>query len=316
MGQNNFAASKKQNNMMLNSKSIGNKIAEARKKINLSQAELAQQVLISPQAVGKWERGESMPDITTLNRLAEIFGVDLNYFSDSYQATESVTTTNDKFDEQTLEIPAPKQNKKFDWNWDMSKGNWVDADFSGLKNLKEKFSSSNMKNCKFVNSDLSELILEKNNIEICDFTASDIRDSKIQTSNLLKNQFSNCSFIDAKFFKNNIEKCDFSEADFSGAEILEVNFESNIVKDVVWKFTMFKKTNLSNVIFTGTFQDCHFEHCTFYSVKFENATILNTFFKYNDKFKKVQFINCKVDKLTYAFLKNNEANLTGITLLE
>ena len=47
---------------MLNSNSIGNKIAEARKKINLSQAELAQQVSISPQAVGKWERGESMPD--------------------------------------------------------------------------------------------------------------------------------------------------------------------------------------------------------------------------------------------------------------
>jgi len=66
--------------MMLNSKSIGNKIAEARKKINLSQAELAQQVSISPQAVGKWERGESMPDITSLNRLAEIFGVDLNFF--------------------------------------------------------------------------------------------------------------------------------------------------------------------------------------------------------------------------------------------
>ncbi|RYG21663.1 MAG: XRE family transcriptional regulator, partial [Chitinophagaceae bacterium] len=50
---------------MLNSKSIGNKIAEARKKINSSQAELAKQVSISPQAVGKWERGESMPDIIT-----------------------------------------------------------------------------------------------------------------------------------------------------------------------------------------------------------------------------------------------------------
>lgn len=65
---------------MLNSKSIGNKIAEARKKINLSQTQLAQQVSISPQAVGKWEPGESMPAITTLNRLAEILGVDLNYF--------------------------------------------------------------------------------------------------------------------------------------------------------------------------------------------------------------------------------------------
>ncbi len=302
--------------MMLNSKSIGNKIAEARKISNLSQAELAQQVSISPQAVGKWERGESMPDITTLNRLAEIFRVDLNYFADSFQTTETVIPTNGNFEKEPLEIPTSKQKAKFDWNWDMSKGNWADADFSGLKNLKEKFSSSNMKNCKFMNSDLSGLILEKNNIEICDFTASDIRDSKIQISNLSKNQFSNCSFIDAKFFKNNIEKCDFTEADFSGAEMLEVNFENNVVKDVTWKFTMFKKTNLSNVIFTGTIQDCHFEHCTFYNVKFENATILNSFFKYNAKFKKVQFINCKVDKLTYAFLKNNLANLTGITLIE
>lgn len=301
---------------MLHSKSIGNKIAEARKKINLSQAELAQQVSISPQAVGKWERGESMPDITTLNRLAEIFDVDLNYFSDNFPPYEAATLTNEKLDKQTEEVPALKQKKRFDWNWDMSQGNWTNSDFSGLKNLKEKFSSSNIKNCTFIRADLSGLILGNNNIELCDFSSSDIRDSKIRSSNLINNQFTHCSFIDSEFFKNNIEKCNFSDSDFSGAEILEVNFEKNVVQDVVWKFTTFKKTNISNVIFTGTFEDCHFEHCSFYGVKFENATILNTFFKYNERFKKVQFINCKVDKLTYAFLKNNEANLTGITLLE
>jgi len=302
--------------MMLNSKSIGNKIATARKKINLSQAELAQQVSISSQAVGKWERGESMPDITTLNRLAEIFAVDLNYFSDSFQSDEIALDTKGKINKQTVEIQETKSRTKFDWNWDMSKGNWADADFSGLKNLKEKFSSSNMKNCKFMNSDLSGLILGNNNIEMCDFSSSDIRNSKIQSSNLLNNQFINCSFIDAEFSKNNIEKCDFSGADFSGAEITGVNFESNVVKDVVWKFTSFKKTNLSNIVFGGIFEDCHFEHCSFYGVKFQDATILNTFFKYNEKFKRVQFIDCKVDKITYAFLKNNQANLTGITLLE
>jgi uncharacterized protein YjbI with pentapeptide repeats len=301
---------------MLNSKSIGKKITEARKKINRSQAELAQQIAISPQAVGKWERGESMPDITTLHRLAEIFGVDLNYFTDSFPTEDVVRTNYEKFDKQSEVGEAPKERKRFDWNWDMSQGNWVDADFSGLKNLKEKFSSSNMKNCKFLNSNLSGLILGNNNIELCDFSSSDIRDSKIKTSNLMKNSFRNCSFIDAEFYKNNIEKCDFSEADFSGAEILEVNFERNIIEDVVWKFTMFKKTNFSKVVFSGTFHDCHFEYCTFYSVKFENATILNTFFKDNDKFRKVQFINCKVDKITYAFLKNNQANLTGITVIE
>lgn len=294
---------------MLHSKSIGNKIAEARKKINLSQSELAQQVSISPQAVGKWERGESMPDITTLNRLAEIFGVDLNYFSDRFQ-------TNEKLNQQTPAISETKPRKKFDWNWDMSKGNWADADFSGLKNLKEKFSSSNMKNCKFMNADLSGLILGNNNIEKCDFSSSDIRNSKIQSSNLLNNQFNHCSFIDSEFLKNNIGKCDFSEANFSGTEMANGNFESNKVSNVVWKFTTFKNTSISDVIFEGTLENCHFENCAFYNVKFQNATILNTFFKYNDKFKRVQFINCKVDKITYAFLKNNQANLTGITLVE
>ncbi|TCC89544.1 helix-turn-helix domain-containing protein [Pedobacter frigiditerrae] len=301
---------------MLNSKTIGNKIAEARKKINLSQAELAQQVSISPQAVGKWERGESMPDISTLNRLAEILGVDLNYFSDSFKTRELETTTYEQFNKPTAEKITPKPKNKAEWNWDMSQGNWVDADFSGLKNLKEKFSSSNMKNCKFMSSDLSGLILGKNNIELCDFSFSDMRDSKIQSSNLSNNNFNKCSFIDAELFKNNIEKCNFSEADFSGTEITETNFERNDVNDVVWKFTKFLKSNISNVTLTGTFEDCHFEHCAFYGVKFENAIILNTFFKYNERFKKVQFVNCKVDSITYAFLKNNQANLTGISIIE
>ena len=57
-------------------KNIGNKIAEARRKVNLSQAQLAEKLFISAQAVGKWERGESMPDITTFDRLAEFLGVD------------------------------------------------------------------------------------------------------------------------------------------------------------------------------------------------------------------------------------------------
>jgi uncharacterized protein YjbI with pentapeptide repeats len=256
-----------------------------------------------------------MPDISTLNRLAEILKVDLNYFSDNFQASEAEKTTFKDFKEQTEKVTTPKSKKNLDWNWDMSQGNWVDADFSGLKNLKEKFSSSNMKNCKFLNSDLSGLILAKNNIELCDFSGSDIRDSKIQSSNLLNNQFNKCSLIDAEFFKSNIEKCDFSDSDFSGAEIVESNLESITVNEVVWNLTRFLKANISNITFTGSFENCHFEHCSFYRVKFENATILNTFFKYNDRFKKVEFVNCKVDSITYAFLKNNQANLDDITII-
>lgn len=300
---------------MLNSKSLGQKIAEARKKINYSQAELAQQVSISPQAVGKWERGESMPDITTLNRLAEILGVDLNYFSDSFQTHGSAPATDESAGKQFEATQEVKTGKRFAWNWDMSRGNWTDADFSGLKNLKEKFSASNMKNCKFMNTDLSGLILAMNNIELCDFSSSDIRNSKFQTSNLENDLFNRCSFIDTVFSKCNVEKCDFSEADFSGAEFYGTNMEQCLVQNATWKFTSFKRSNLSNMVFEGVLEDCHFEHCSFYKVKFQDATILNTFFKYNDRFKKVQFVNCQADKITYAFLKNNQANLEGVRLI-
>jgi uncharacterized protein YjbI with pentapeptide repeats len=302
--------------MMLNSKSIGNKVAEARKTKNLSQAELANKISISPQAVGKWERGESMPDISTLNRLAEIFGVDLNYFSDSFQSI-TIEKQNDRQSiglniEQSKEEP----KKRFDWNWDMSNGNWVDADFSGLKDLKDKFSSSNIKNCKFVNSDLSELTLKSNCIDICDFSNSNLRNSIIQNSSLSKNIFTESSLIDSKFTGSEVNICDFTNANFSGTEFLNTNFQNNKIEGAIWKHTSFKNTSLIEINFDGIMEDCSFENCGFGKVKFQNATILNTFFKHNRKFNKVEFLDCKVDKLTFAFLKSNGATLEGITIIQ
>jgi transcriptional regulator with XRE-family HTH domain len=146
---------------MLTTKIIGNKITEARKRLNISQAQLAQQLFISSQAVGKWERGESMPDIITLNRLAEILGIDLNYFSEKFQSVaaeitpfvSSVEQSAEMVSSDATQLPSGKAGKKL--NWDMSRGNWAGADFSGLKNLHDKFSSSNMQLCKFIGSDFS-----------------------------------------------------------------------------------------------------------------------------------------------------------------
>src|SRR3982751_3600757 len=105
---------------MVNTKMIGNKIAEARKKINISQSQLAEHLFISPQAVGKWERGESMPDITTFSRLAEILGVDFNYFSENFQSV-------------IAEIPPAEtlENKQSDEEISRSSERTVATNFSG-----------------------------------------------------------------------------------------------------------------------------------------------------------------------------------------
>ena len=57
---------------------IGSNIANYRKGSGLTQAGLAEKLNYSDKAVSKWERGESMPDVTTLVQLAEQFGITVN----------------------------------------------------------------------------------------------------------------------------------------------------------------------------------------------------------------------------------------------
>ena len=49
---------------------------------------------------------------------------------------------------------------------------------------------------------------------------------------------------------------------------------------------------------------------------FQDVIFKNTFFKKNKKFNKVKFVNRQADSLTYAFLKSNLADLTGVTITE
>ena len=50
-------------------------ITQLRKEKGLTQQELADRLFLSNKAVSKWERGQSLPDITLLNPLADILGV-------------------------------------------------------------------------------------------------------------------------------------------------------------------------------------------------------------------------------------------------
>ena len=59
---------------MFNMKQVGKKILVLRKKLNMTQTELADKMDVSFQAVSNWERGNSMPDISKLPQLAELFG--------------------------------------------------------------------------------------------------------------------------------------------------------------------------------------------------------------------------------------------------
>ena len=119
---------------------------------------------------------------------------------------------------------------------------------------------------------------------------------------------------ETEFTQSYINGCDFNGADLTGVIIKSGGFENNTIVNATWKCTSFIDSHIADIVFTGTLQDCSFENCSFTKVTFKNAMILNSFFK-NKSLKRIQFIDCQADRITYEFLKNGKANLTGITLL-
>ena len=57
---------------------IGKFIAECRKKVNLTQMQLAEKLSITDRAVSKWETGRAMPDSSVMLKLCEILKITVN----------------------------------------------------------------------------------------------------------------------------------------------------------------------------------------------------------------------------------------------
>ncbi len=93
--------------MMNNIKSIVAKnIAELRQVNGMTQLELAEKLNYSDKAVSKWERAESMPDITVLVEIADMFKVPLDYLVREEHERP-------KLKKEKKEKPVRNYNKKF-----------------------------------------------------------------------------------------------------------------------------------------------------------------------------------------------------------
>lgn len=76
-----------------------------RKQMKLTQIELAEKINYSDKAVSKWERGESIPDVTVLITIASLFGVTLDFLVTEHAEPEVVA-------EQTSYAKAVKKRNR------------------------------------------------------------------------------------------------------------------------------------------------------------------------------------------------------------
>ncbi len=92
---------------------LADKIIELRKKAGMSQDELAEQMNVSRQSVSKWEGAQSIPDLSKILKMSEIFGVSTDYLlKDDFEKpapeiTETVT------DEKSLRRVSMEEANKF-----------------------------------------------------------------------------------------------------------------------------------------------------------------------------------------------------------
>ena len=65
---------------------VAKNIAELRTAFGMTQMELAERLNYSDKSVSKWERGESLPDVSVLLEISALFGVTLDYLVSSDHA--------------------------------------------------------------------------------------------------------------------------------------------------------------------------------------------------------------------------------------
>ena len=75
---------------------IAANIGDLRRRNGMTQADLAARLNYTDKAISKWERGESMPDITVLKSIADLFSVTVDYLlSETHEQVLTVAKDED-----------------------------------------------------------------------------------------------------------------------------------------------------------------------------------------------------------------------------
>ena len=64
---------------MIEIKQVGERISRFRQKKGMTQIALAEKLGVTSQAISKWERGQTFPDVSRLDELSEILEVAVAY---------------------------------------------------------------------------------------------------------------------------------------------------------------------------------------------------------------------------------------------
>ena len=93
----------------MDQRKVGRFIADCRKKVNLTQRQLADQLGITDKAISKWERGITMPDTAIMLELCDILCISVNELLSGEKI--SMENSNQKNEKLLLELAKEVEQK-------------------------------------------------------------------------------------------------------------------------------------------------------------------------------------------------------------
>ena len=117
---------------MLNKIHFGKRTADFRRKLGLSQAELAERLGVSAQAVSKWETAAALPDIELLLELSNLFAVSVNELLEDNSLIARIA--NRPFDSKNniaYFVPPTKETEhlQLQWEQEMREEGWIERNW-------------------------------------------------------------------------------------------------------------------------------------------------------------------------------------------
>lgn len=112
---------------MINKLHFGKRIAVFRRKQNLSQAELAEKLGVSAQAVSKWETAMAFPDIELLLELSKLYGVSINELLEDSGVFSRISCRTYKLQNDIAYFVPPSEYVQ--WENDMRDERWIERNW-------------------------------------------------------------------------------------------------------------------------------------------------------------------------------------------
>lgn len=110
---------------MVNKIHFGKRIAILRRKVGLSQADLAEKLGVTSQAVSKWECGNAVPDIDILLELSHLYKVTINEMLEDVDLLCDLTGKGTGRSGIAYFVPEQERDYNIEWANEIRNGNWI-----------------------------------------------------------------------------------------------------------------------------------------------------------------------------------------------